>query len=414
MSGVHVTEKHQSVWELASIQLCGWLSLPILATSVLLLQENSFYGALLTILIAYAILWFIRLGIVLMSHEKRQSTLDISRAYLGNVGSHFIGVLLLVSTLAWFIVQTTAATRTLTHLLVIRENPNIDQFVQVGVFLGVCSTFLCMKGIVALREFTKWVFPVFILAFVAALWSSPFPMPKAGETVFSLSGIGIILATNLGITADLPTFFRHSQSLRTSVIALTVIQLVSLALAVCGLYIGSVLTGSFEINEAAVLGTGSALLRVSLIVFVFLSVLCANVANVYSASVGWEVVAPSALVGHKEYAILGFGLTLFFLLASELFSMQFLLSVSDYSLVNLCVVLILGYVIARITKKRPGFFDQGVYFAAWLLSTGVNTWQFCVSDTPAVSPLGVGILMIVCVIFLSLILKKLFKGAIAI
>ncbi len=66
----------------------------------------------------------------------------------------------------------------------------------------------------------------------------------------------------------------------------------------------------------------------SLIVFVFLSVICANVANVYSASVGWEVLAPSALVGRKEYLILGLGLTVIFIFVSNLFSVELLLNSS--------------------------------------------------------------------------------------
>src|SRR5579871_1435695 len=94
-------DQNQNVWELSAIQLCGWTSLPIIATSVLILEHNTFYGAVLTIIVGNAILWFIRLGIILMSHRNRQSALDVSRSYLGSIGGYFIGVLLLVSTLAW-------------------------------------------------------------------------------------------------------------------------------------------------------------------------------------------------------------------------------------------------------------------------------------------------------------------------
>src|SRR5690242_14947362 len=102
-----LTDTQQSAWELTAIQLSGWTSLPILATSVLVLRENSFYGAALTIIAGNGLLWFIRLIIILMSHQKRQSTLDLSRHYLGHLGSYFIGALCILSSLSWFIAQTT-------------------------------------------------------------------------------------------------------------------------------------------------------------------------------------------------------------------------------------------------------------------------------------------------------------------
>ncbi len=50
-------DSHQSVWQLAAIQMAGWTSLPILATSIAVLQKNSFLGAALTIFVGNTILW---------------------------------------------------------------------------------------------------------------------------------------------------------------------------------------------------------------------------------------------------------------------------------------------------------------------------------------------------------------------
>jgi cytosine permease len=401
-------DTHQSVWQLSAIQLSGWTSLPILATSLFVLQENSFYGAVLTIIVGNGILWFLRLAIIAMSYKKRQSTLDISRDYLGNLGSYFIGALLLISTLVWFIAQTTSASSTLTHLISFKENPSIDQFTQMSVLLGIISTFLCMEGIVVLRRLCTIAFPILLVTFFTVIFILPFHLPEQSTATLSLSGLTLVLGTNLGITSDLPTFFRHSRSLQTSIFALTVIQLISLGLALCSLYFGSIITRSFEINDAMVLGSGSDLLRVSLIIFVFLSVICANVANVYSASVGWEVLAPAALVGRKEYLILGLGLTTIFILVANFFSVDFLLNTSDSSLVNLCIVLILGYLISRWMKRPPSPIEQTTYFLAWLLSTIVNTVQFSISGMEEVSPLLVGIAVILLVIFVSFVGTRVF------
>lgn len=408
---IALTDTKQTVWQLAVIQLSGWTSLPILATSVLVLQENSFYGALVTIVVGNAILWFIRLAIILMSYKKRQSTLDISRDYLGKFGSYFIGALCIVSTLAWFIAQTTAASSTLMHLISIDESPGIDKFTQMSVLLGVISTLFCMEGIVVLRRLSTFAFPILLVVFFSALMALPFHLPAFDSVSLSLSGLTLVLGTSLGITSDFPTFFRHSRSLQTSISALTVVQLVSLALALFSLYFGSIITSNFEINDVAVLGSGNEFLRISLIVLVFVSVICANVANVYSASVGWEVIAPTALVGRKEYLILGLGLTTIFILVSNLFSVHFLLESSDSSLVNLCIVLTLGYLISQLTKRPPTAFEQKSYFFAWLISTVINVFQFAGLMPDAYSPLVIGVAVILLIIFCCFLSMTVAKRA---
>ena len=392
-------DKNQSFWQLAAIQLSGWTSLPILATSVLVLQENSFYGAALTIIVGNALLWFIRLAIILMSYKKRQSTLDISRDYLGNFGSYFIAALCLISTLAWFIAQTTAASSTLTHLISVNESPGINQFTQMSVLLGVISTLFCMEGITLLRKLTTFVFPFLLIAFLVVIFTLPLQLPKGDSTTLTLSGLTLVLGTNLGITSDLPTFFRHSKSLQSSITALTVIQLVSLVLALLSLFFGSILSNAFNVNESVVLGSGDHVLRFALIALVFLSVICANVANVYSASVGWEVLAPSALVGRKEYLILGLGLTSIFILISNIFSLDLLLESSDSSLVNLCLVFTLGYLISRMSGRLPDAFERGLYFVAWLGSTVVNALQCGGVLRGKESPLVTGVGVIVAILF---------------
>ncbi len=399
-------DTQQSWWQLTAIQLTGWTSLPILATSIIILQDNSFLGAVLTIFVGNAILWFIRFAIIAMSYKKRQSTLDISRDYLGHTGSFFIALLLLASTFAWFLAQTTAASSTLTHLISIKENPNIDQFTQMSVFLGIICTFLCMEGIVLLRRLATFSFPILLIAFFVAIYFLPDKVSFTNTNALSFSGLGLVLGTNLGITSDMPTFFRHSRSIQDSIKALIVIQIISLAIGIISLYFGTIINRSFEINEATVLASGSDWLRISLIVFVFFSVVCTNVANVYSGSVGWEIIAPSALVGRKEYMILGLGLTTIFVLIGNSFSISHLLNVSDSALVNLCIVLIFGYFIARVRKKLPTVFEQASYFIAWLLATAINVLQEFDKIPSAVSPLVIGLSIIVLTVGFFLIVLK--------
>jgi len=404
-------DTHQSSWQLAMIQLAGWTSLPIIATSILVLEGNSLWGAIATIVVGNAILWFLRIGMIAMSQENRWSTLDLSSAYLGKIGSYFIAILLLISTFAWFIQQTTAAGTTLTRLITIHENKEIDQFTQMSVFLGIASAFLCMEGMVLLKRLSVIVFPILALAFFAILFTLPPISSHINDNRFSLSGLTLILATNLGITSDLPTFFRHSRSLFDSVKAITAIQIISLGLGLCSLYFGSIISRGFEINDRIVLSPDHEMLRIALIVFVFLSVITANVANVYSASVGWELVAPTALVGRKEYLIMGLGLTTIYILVANLLSLDYLLNVSDGALVNLCLVLILGYILSLRLKRSPTSVEQTTYFIAWLLASIFNTLQFAGVFLVEVSPFVVSLSSIIVVIALSFIGMRI-KGLI--
>lgn len=89
-----------------------------------------------------------------------------------------------------------------------------------------------------------------------------------------------MLRTNLGVNADLPTFFRHARSWKASIHALTWIQMISLVLGIAGLYLGTILEPwiGVKVEEATKLFHPG--LRVSLITLIFVSAICANVANV--------------------------------------------------------------------------------------------------------------------------------------
>jgi purine-cytosine permease-like protein len=402
----HLTETHQSVWDLTSIQLAGWTSLPILVTSLLILETNSVLGTMLTIVVGNAILWFIRLGIIAMSHEKRKSTLDLARDYMGSFGGYFIAVLLLISTLVWFIAQTTAASKTLTFLISIDEGSQIDQFTQVSVFLGIVSAFLCMNGVSVLRKLCTYSFPFLILGFFAILYLLPDLSLKENGNPLSLSGLSLVLASNLGITSDMPTFFRHSKSWDTSIKALTLIQIISLALGLCSLYFSAIINQHFEIHKQLLM-VNQSLISGILIFFIFVSVLCANVANVYSASVGWELIAPKALIGRKEYLILGLSLTTIFILVFDLFPLESVLNASDSSLVNLCVILVIGHVITAYQKRPTALFEKTTYFIAWLLATSLDVIHLVSPGLLMISSLSVNVSVIIGVVFVAFLGKQL-------
>lgn len=397
---------HQSWWQLAAIQLTGVTSLPVLASSVLILQNCNFLSAIITLIIGNILLWVIRYGIIAMSQQGRKSALDISRDYFGNIGAFLIAILLLVSTLAWFVMQTTLASNALTFLIPIEQGLGINRFMQVGVLIGILSTLFCMNGIVVIRWVSVISLPILFVAFLAIIFSSTPTIPLENQNGFSLSGLPIILGTSLGITVDIPTFFRHSRSKKDSIHALTAIQLISLAIGIGGLFLSSILQPWFGINTHHEIH--GLFLKSSLVVFIFISAICTNISNVYSSSVGWELIAP-ILAGIKEYLILGLGLTISFILIANVISMNFLASVTDASLVNLCLVLVFGYIIFLKVKRPPNIFEQGTYFIAWLVATVLNIFQYSDGLTKMIPPLFLGLFVMLIIIGLSFWLMPIFN-----
>lgn len=415
MNKKHVTgqpelsDVHQSYWQLAAIQLSGWTSLPILSTSIIILEKNSFLGAILTIIVGNALLWFLRLGIISMSYKKRMSTLDISEEYLGNNSKYIVSALLILSTVVYFVAQTSAVSGTITSLFKINESSEINQFTQISIFIGVVSTLLCMEGMSLLKKLSTILFPILLCIFFIIIFVLPTPSNFYGEHPLSFAGLTLVLATDLGITSDLPTFFRHSRSWQDSVKALTIIQLACLGLGLLSLYFSAILNENFGINADAVFNSGSVILRYSLIIFVFLSGVCSNVANVYSASVGWEVIAPTALVGRKEYLIMGFGLSIIFILISGLFSVGFLLEFFESSLVNLCLVLIVGSMVRRL-KKYAEDYMRSTCLIAWILSTTINLCQLTWGFLSGYSLILVSLVVVLLFVSISIISRSIFNG----
>ncbi len=359
----------------------------------------------MTLVLGNILLWLIRFGILAMSHKDRKNTLDLSYDYIGHFGSYAIAFTLLISTLAWFTAQTTLASHALTFLIPINEGPNINLFIQMSVALGILSTLLCMEGIVVLRFLSVISLPFLIIALIIILFTSPNATIPPSTLPFTLAGLPLVLGTNLGITADLPTFFRHSRSWKSSIAALSMIQIVSLALGIGALYLGSIIKPWFGLDEHAAFLYAATPLRMSLIVLIGVSAICANVANVYSASVGWEVIAP-VLAGRKEYLILGLGLTLIFILIGDIVSMELLLNMTDAALVNLTLIFILGYLIRKFHHHSPSPKLRGLYFLSWSLATLLNMLQICHLILPHLSSL----LISSAIILMTILMTPLFSS----
>ena len=157
----NIIETNQSWWQLSFIQLTGMMSIPVLASSILILQRQNFISAVVTVLVGNIILWGIRYGILRISHSKRDSALDLAFRYMGVVGGYIIAAALLADTLAWFVVQTTVASNGLSSLLGIANATGSGRFLQISILIGVVSTLFCVEGMKSLKLLAIIAFPIF-------------------------------------------------------------------------------------------------------------------------------------------------------------------------------------------------------------------------------------------------------------
>lgn len=373
----NLTDTNQSSWQLAYIQLAGIISLPSLASSILLLQKYSFFSALMTLFVGNIMLWIIRFGLIKISSNHRKSTLDLAYDCFGKWGAHIIAIALLADTLAWFFIHTSVASDVIVFLFDFKYFSGTNHFIQLSIVVGVLSTLLCMEGMKSLRILALLSFPILLITFLGMLIFSSSPqLPEkiASESGISLSGIGLVLGFSLGFSVDLPTFFRHRQSWKDSKNALAIFQISSLVIGIGGLFLAQFIHINLETGDYEI-GILNTFQRCLLSIFVLTSAVYANVYNVYSSSVGWELVAPAALVGRKEYLILGLTLTIFFISCFKILSLHKFLDIVDSSMINLCMVLFWFFLTFLALRRSPSVQDKGLYFIAWLLSSSLNIFQ---------------------------------------
>lgn len=302
---------------------------------------------------------------IMMGEKNKKSTLDIAKDYLG-LAYWAVAVVLLFATIAWYVTQNTYASNSILHLFPIDFTNKSSEYIQVVVLIGVISTLFCMEGMTLVRKCATASFPILFFLILAMLFLVPCPQVNWSLANFSLAGVPIVIATNLGVAADIPTFFRHSASKKASMQALAIISVFNLALSIIGIFFANLITPWQGINVHNPQMYDNDITRWVLITFIFLSAINANITNIYSASVAWEVLAPR--LARKEWLILGLGLVIITVLVINVFSLSWLLNFADSGLVSLTLIFIAGYLVDRHLKIGNPSHDRLACAAAWVTS----------------------------------------------
>ena len=365
------SEVKQSAYSLTAIQVTGATSLPVLNSSIQLFHQYGLATAFWILFFGNIVIWLFAFSIVQMSANTTKNTLDNVRDYLGSTGSWTVGIVLLISTLAYYVTQTNLTTEIILSLFPFKEGYAINQFFQFGVVLGIVSVLSIMPGINGLRWLATIAFPIIMLAFLGLLFFIPSSNPLTVTILPSLGSIAIALGTSLSVAVDYPTFFQHSKSKKSSIIAVTAIQIITFLIGIGGLYLGQYIGATHNLSGWDVVINDALFVKILFFLMVVLSCLCVNTVNVYSASIAWELIAPKILLGKKEYTILGLGLTSFFILTTGILSVEFLLTLTAGPLTNLCFILVCGYLGKLIVGELEAR-DKLIFFIGWLIGSAIT------------------------------------------
>lgn len=395
-------EKKQSLVSLTAIQVTGATSIPVLNASIQLLHQNGFWRALGILLVGNILVWCIAMLIVRMIGNKKKNTLENAKDYLGHWGVYPLALVLIVSTIASFVLQINLATEIILQIVNLHYSVHVNSFMQVGVVLGVLSTFVCMEGIKGLRWIALISFPILILSFLGVLVFAGGESVVALQAKTTIGSLAIAFGTSLGVAVDYPTFFQHSKSKRDSFYAVTSIQALTFLIGVGGLLLGRHIGSTQDVTEWQMIFDADVWIRALFLLLVVLSCLCVNSVNIYSASIGWELLAPDALTGRKEYLILGLGLTSIFILLTNLVPVYLFLTITDVTLATLCLVLVTAYLGKLWLRVRVAEWEKMAYFAVWTLGTILAIWGG-VQDP-------IGLVMLVSGILISVVGSALIFG----
>lgn len=352
-------DTNQNFWQLTAIQVMTY-GLPCLLMGPLLAREVGVGAAYTSILIGNLILWFIGMGIVLMSSDGRPNAIQNIRNYFGFAGALAANVVLGLTFLIWYSINLNMLVKSLCAI----ASASIPGLHYFGIALGVFVAFLSMGGIVLIRKVCAFAFPLIAFLFCFSFSSFKSYLEFDGFK-FSLFGTLSILLVSFAGQVNLPTFFRHSRSKADSVLAFTlVIVIISVfQLIAINSDLLSILIDLFP--------SCSPLCVLFSLLYVLVATICANLNNIYFSSAVLEFFFPNSKRwwGYLSVGLLGsliyglFGPSNFFVLTQNLI---------EFFVFNLTVVLLMAFSSKMFMKYNPTSIEKLTNNVCWFFGCLVS------------------------------------------
>lgn len=340
-------DRNQNFWQLACISGTA-LGLPGMVIGGQLAQKYGAYTALISVLIGNLILWITGLGIISMANQREQAIENI-KGYLGKTASIIAAFVWVCAFLIWFAIQIKNAS--------IAISPLFPNQLATGCYLGLIATIFGIGGIKLIKHVCCFCLPVLIFYCFYGIFNSERSVYFDANAQLSIPAILLVIAVWLPGTVNLPTFFRHSKSKASSVLALNLVTLFHMFFEISTILMNIQSPLDFIASQTgahAVLAVG----------FVLTSYFLSNLLNIYYASAGWETIfsLKSKPVEYFFVGILGTCAYQFFKHLpggkNVIFSMEFGETILSNFIACLGVVLVISFLIRLVVKHRPKPFEK--------------------------------------------------------
>lgn len=343
------------------------------------------YGAgvaICSILLGNLILWLIAMSIISMAMEDRINAIENAKRYLGKYGALFMGLVLIVAFIGWYVIQINASIPSLGKYFHVERK---DTLIRVGAGLGFLTALLSVGGI----RFIKWLMsislpPVFCY-YLYAMFRSDFSIASIDSWGLSLPAIITTILLLLPGVVNLPTFFRHAHSRADCYLALTFMTfLISL------FEISTIWMKFTDDPQIVYLGSNTPIFSLATLVFIVLTLICTNLLNIYFASACWESFVPH-FEGAKGYAIIGLIGTATYTFIQIYSPVRFLEDLANCYIASLGTVLLIAFLVRIIVRHRPRQWEKKINGFCWFIGCLMATVATVQNIHDDIGPLIIGI-----------------------
>lgn len=361
-------DQAQTYWQLASIQIAAF-GLPSLYFGAYLEKGQGAATAVLSICVGNLILWLVGLATIAMTVKKRKNAIENLRTYIGKVGCLIGGITLSFAFLFWFTIQITSTVTEMKKVLNAYLNLSEVFNIRVGAALGIFISLLSIGGIRLIKWFNVLLLPFLIGYIIYAIVANQSWTHLNGSLEISFPIVISSIIITLPGVVNLPTFFRHRREPIDAFLALSLFIFFTALIESSAIFLINQSTGEYF---SSYLNTGPVQ-AVFLLLFMIISLISANLVNVYFASAAWEESFPW-ISRSKEFAIIGMAGTVMFTFFQSQTVMVYLERLLSSFIANLGIVIIMAYLVQRIVVHRQRKFELLISFICWLIGCIATTF----------------------------------------
>ena len=293
-----------------------------------------------------------------MASQERTNAIQNVKNYIGKPIAIIAAVVLIGAFIIWYMEVINTTVNALNAIF--PSSTDQTRFsVRTGAVFGLVTSLLAIGGIRLIKWVCTLFFPFLILSILYLQFTSNVETNIKSTFGFSFFAIISVVAITLPGFINLPTFFRHSRSKSDSFLALSLITLFDIIFQSSSIFIGISTP-----NDIYVLFSGNQFDLSLILSFIFISMICLNMVNIYFSSAALETILPHAS-SSKEYALVGLIGTAaytFFQISSP---MIFLENLADNFIASLGIILLLTFLVRIIVRHRPRPFEKLISCFCW-------------------------------------------------